>query len=96
MAWIIARPGTLGPDGGSEVNDILGTVSYLQGRKDVDARKVGVWGGSYGGLMTALALARRIQGHRGRRGLRGCIQLEYHARIDWRAGGARGCNSTRF
>ena len=47
-----------GPDGGSEVNDILGTVSYLQGRKDVDARKVGVWGGSYGGLMTALALAR--------------------------------------
>ena len=47
-----------GPDGGSEVNDILGTVTYLQGRKDVDARKVGVWGGSYGGLMTALALAR--------------------------------------
>ncbi len=47
-----------GPDGGSEVNDILGTLSYLQGRKDVDARKVGVWGGSYGGLMTALALAR--------------------------------------
>jgi dipeptidyl aminopeptidase/acylaminoacyl peptidase len=47
-----------GPGGGSEVNDILGTVSYLQGRKDVDAHKVGVWGGSYGGLMTALALAR--------------------------------------
>jgi dipeptidyl aminopeptidase/acylaminoacyl peptidase len=47
-----------GPDGGSEVNDILGTVTYLQGRKDVDAHKVGVWGGSYGGLMTALALAR--------------------------------------
>ena len=47
-----------GPDGGSEVNDILGTVSYLQGRKDVDARKLGIWGGSYGGLMTALGLAR--------------------------------------
>ncbi|HEY2463850.1 MAG TPA: prolyl oligopeptidase family serine peptidase [Steroidobacteraceae bacterium] len=47
-----------GPDGGSETNDILGTVSYLQGRKDVEARKIGVWGGSYGGLMTALALAR--------------------------------------
>ena len=47
-----------GPDGGSEVNDILGTVGYLQGRKDVDARKVGIWGGSYGGLMTALGLAR--------------------------------------
>ncbi|MEO7208078.1 MAG: prolyl oligopeptidase family serine peptidase [Steroidobacteraceae bacterium] len=47
-----------GPDGGSEVNDILGTVSYLQGRKDVDPHKLGIWGGSYGGLMTALGLAR--------------------------------------
>jgi len=47
-----------GPDGGSELNDLLGTVSYLQGRKDVDAKKVGIWGASYGGLMTALGLAR--------------------------------------
>jgi dipeptidyl aminopeptidase/acylaminoacyl peptidase len=47
-----------GPDGASELNDLLGTVSYLQGRKDVDARKVGIWGASYGGLMTALGLAR--------------------------------------
>jgi dipeptidyl aminopeptidase/acylaminoacyl peptidase len=47
-----------GPDGGSELNDLLGTVSYLQGRKDVDPRKVGIWGASYGGLMTALGLAR--------------------------------------
>jgi len=47
-----------GPDGGSELNDLLGTVTYLQGRKDVDARRVGIWGGSYGGLMTALGLAR--------------------------------------
>jgi dipeptidyl aminopeptidase/acylaminoacyl peptidase len=47
-----------GPDGGSELNDLLGTVTYLQGRKDVDARRVGIWGASYGGLMTALGLAR--------------------------------------
>jgi dipeptidyl aminopeptidase/acylaminoacyl peptidase len=47
-----------GPDGGSELNDLLGAVSYLQGRKDVDARKLGIWGASYGGLMTALGLAR--------------------------------------
>lgn len=47
-----------GPDGGSELNDLLGTVTYLQGRKDVDARKIGIWGASYGGLMTALGLAR--------------------------------------
>jgi dipeptidyl aminopeptidase/acylaminoacyl peptidase len=47
-----------GPDGASELNDLLGTVTYLQGRKDVDVRRVGIWGGSYGGLMTALGLAR--------------------------------------
>jgi dipeptidyl aminopeptidase/acylaminoacyl peptidase len=47
-----------GPDGGSELNDLLGAVTYLQGRKDVDPHRIGIWGGSYGGLMTALGLAR--------------------------------------
>ena len=47
-----------GAGGGSETNDLLGAVSYLQQRGDVDARRIGIWGGSYGGLMTALGLAR--------------------------------------
>ncbi|HEX3915140.1 MAG TPA: prolyl oligopeptidase family serine peptidase [Steroidobacteraceae bacterium] len=47
-----------GPAGGSEVNDLLGAVTYLQDRKDVDPHKIGIWGASYGGLMTALGLAR--------------------------------------
>lgn len=47
-----------GAGGGSETNDLLGAVSYLQGRGDVDAKRIGIWGGSYGGLMTALGLAR--------------------------------------
>lgn len=47
-----------GRDGASEYNDILGAGHYLQGRNDVDAAHIGVWGGSYGGFMTALALAR--------------------------------------
>jgi dipeptidyl aminopeptidase/acylaminoacyl peptidase len=47
-----------GPDGGSELNDLLGAVSYLQSRKDVNAKKIGIWGASYGGLMTALGLSR--------------------------------------
>ena len=47
-----------GAGGGSEVNDIFGALSYLKGRADVDAARIGVRGGSYGGLMTALALAR--------------------------------------
>lgn len=47
-----------GVGGGSETNDLLGAVSYMQGRHDVDAKRLGIWGGSYGGLMTALGLAR--------------------------------------
>ncbi|HZO21715.1 MAG TPA: prolyl oligopeptidase family serine peptidase [Steroidobacteraceae bacterium] len=47
-----------GPAGGSELNDLLGAIAYLQARQDVDAHRLGIWGGSYGGLMTALGLAR--------------------------------------
>ncbi len=47
-----------GPNGGSELNDLLGAITYLKGRTDVDPRKLGIWGASYGGLMTALGLAR--------------------------------------
>jgi dipeptidyl aminopeptidase/acylaminoacyl peptidase len=47
-----------GPDGASELNDLLGAISYLQSRGDVDRGRLGIWGGSYGGLMTALGLAR--------------------------------------
>jgi dipeptidyl aminopeptidase/acylaminoacyl peptidase len=47
-----------GPAGGSELNDLQGAISYLQAREDVDRRRIGIWGGSYGGLMTALGLAR--------------------------------------
>src|SRR5713226_6836601 len=47
-----------GPGGGSELNDLIGTINYLRGREDVDSHRLGIWGPSYGGLMTALGLAR--------------------------------------
>ncbi|HZS57677.1 MAG TPA: prolyl oligopeptidase family serine peptidase [Gemmatimonadaceae bacterium] len=47
-----------GPGGGSELNDVVGAITYLRGRQDVDANRLGIWGPSYGGLMTALGLAR--------------------------------------
>ena len=47
-----------GNSGGSEFNDVTGAGLYLAGRPDVDAKRIGVWGGSYGGYLTALALAR--------------------------------------
>jgi dipeptidyl aminopeptidase/acylaminoacyl peptidase len=51
-------PPNFGPAGSSEVSDIEGAGLYLRSRGDVDPKRIGVWGGSYGGLMTALALAR--------------------------------------
>jgi dipeptidyl aminopeptidase/acylaminoacyl peptidase len=51
-------PAKFGPSGASEFNDIIGAANYLKTRPDVDGKRLGVWGGSYGGYMTALALAR--------------------------------------
>jgi dipeptidyl aminopeptidase/acylaminoacyl peptidase len=47
-----------GAAGASEYNDVVGAARYLESRADVDAKRIGAWGGSYGGYLTALALAR--------------------------------------
>ncbi|HLG17275.1 MAG TPA: S9 family peptidase [Blastocatellia bacterium] len=47
-----------GPRGASEYNDIVAAGKYLKTRADVDAKRVGLWGGSYGGFLTAMGLAR--------------------------------------
>jgi dipeptidyl aminopeptidase/acylaminoacyl peptidase len=47
-----------GAAGASEFNDVLGAGLYLRSRADVNGAHIGVWGGSYGGYLTALALAR--------------------------------------
>jgi dipeptidyl aminopeptidase/acylaminoacyl peptidase len=44
--------------GSSEYKDVVAGARYLQGLPYVDRRRIGIWGGSYGGLLTALALAR--------------------------------------
>ena len=47
-----------GATGAVEYNDVLGAASYLHSRGDVDPARIGLWGGSYGGYLTALGLAR--------------------------------------
>jgi dipeptidyl aminopeptidase/acylaminoacyl peptidase len=47
-----------GATGASEFNDVIGAGLFLKSRSDVDPKRIGVWGGSYGGYLTALALAR--------------------------------------
>ena len=47
-----------GAVGASEFNDVVGAGLYLRSRSDVDPERIGLWGGSYGGYLTALGLAR--------------------------------------
>ncbi len=47
-----------GAHGASEFNDVLGAGLYLRSRPDVDPLRIGLWGGSYGGYLTAMGLAR--------------------------------------
>jgi dipeptidyl aminopeptidase/acylaminoacyl peptidase len=44
--------------GASEYKDVLAAAKYLQSLDSIDRNRIGIWGGSYGGLLTALALAR--------------------------------------
>lgn len=50
-----------GPRGASEYQDIVAAGKYLQSRPDVNSEKIGLWGGSYGGYLTAMGLARDSQ-----------------------------------
>ncbi len=47
-----------GPRGVSEYQDIVAAAFYLRERPEVDPGRIGLWGGSYGGYLTALGLAR--------------------------------------
>ena len=47
-----------GGRGNAEYQDVLAAGKYLQTRADVDPDRIGIWGLSYGGVLTAQALAR--------------------------------------
>jgi dipeptidyl aminopeptidase/acylaminoacyl peptidase len=51
-------PPRWGPTGASEYQDVVAGARFLQRNPQVDPRRIGIWGGSYGGYLTALALAR--------------------------------------
>ena len=52
------RPPNAGAQGASEYQDVKAGGEYLQTLPQVDAKRIGIYGGSYGGFLTALALAR--------------------------------------
>jgi len=65
-----------GATGGSEFQDVLGAGSYLRNRADVDPARIGLWGGSYGGYLTALGLARASDLF--------AAGVDFHGVHDWR------------
>ncbi len=72
-----------GARGASEFNDVIGAGLYLKSRSDVDPKRIGVWGGSYGGYLTALALSRASDLF--------AVGVDFHGVHDWstlRDGGA--------
>ena len=52
------EPANAAPLGASEYQDIVAGAKYLQSLPYVDAARIGLWGGSYGGYLTAMGLAR--------------------------------------
>ncbi len=47
-----------GATGASEFQDVLGAGLYMRSRPEVDPMRIGLWGGSYGGYLTAMGLSR--------------------------------------
>jgi dipeptidyl aminopeptidase/acylaminoacyl peptidase len=47
-----------GAAGASEYQDVVAAGKYIRARADVDPSRVALWGGSYGGYLTAMGLAR--------------------------------------
>jgi len=51
------HPAKGGAQGASEYLDVQGGAHYLRSLPNVDASRIGIYGGSYGGFLTALALS---------------------------------------
>jgi dipeptidyl aminopeptidase/acylaminoacyl peptidase len=68
-----------GRNGASEYADVLAAAAYLRSRTDVDTTRVGLWGGSYGGYLTALGLARNSD--------RFAAGVDLHGVHDWSRSG---------
>jgi dipeptidyl aminopeptidase/acylaminoacyl peptidase len=52
------RPDNAGAQGASEYQDVKAGAEWLKAQPQVDGNRIGIYGGSYGGYLTALALAR--------------------------------------
>lgn len=74
-----------GPRGASEYQDIVAAGKYLQTLSEVEASKIGLWGGSYGGYMTAMGLSRNPELFK--------AGVDVHGVHDWSFDGQDATNS---
>ena len=74
-----------GPRGASEYQDVVAAAKYLQSLAEVDATKIGLWGGSYGGYLTAMGLARNPEIFK--------AGVDVHGVHDWSFDGQDATNS---
>ncbi|AZI25738.1 S9 family peptidase [Pedobacter sp. G11] len=52
------KPANAGAQGASEYQDIKAAGEWLAKQPDIDGQRIGIYGGSYGGYLTALALGK--------------------------------------
>jgi dipeptidyl aminopeptidase/acylaminoacyl peptidase len=81
-----------GPRGASEYQDVVAAAKHLQSMPEVDASKIGLWGGSYGGYLTAMGLARSPEIFKAGVDLHGVHDWAFRAR-EFSPGGGWGIQS---
>ncbi len=69
------HPAHAGPAGAAEYRDVLAGARFLQRYAGVDPQRIGIWGGSYGGYLTAMGLARDSKIFK--------AGVDYHGVHDW-------------
>ena len=76
------NPPNAGFRGAAEYQDVKAGGEYLRSLLQVDAKRIGIYGGSYGGFLTALGLARDSSLF--------AAGVDWHGVHDWTAERARG------
>jgi dipeptidyl aminopeptidase/acylaminoacyl peptidase len=76
------QPNHAGSQGASEYQDVRAAAEWLRSRPFVDPARVGIYGGSYGGFLTAMALARNSDLF--------AAGVDIHGVHDWTTERARG------
>jgi len=76
------HPPHAGAQGAAEYQDVKAGGLYLRTLADVDPKRIGIWGGSYGGFLTAMALAKNSDIF--------ATGVDIHGVHDWTTERARG------